>query len=82
MVNPIDLLVFRARFQPSAIALQEPDRQLTYLQLLRLVKKIGGSLRRQGLRPGQIVVTAFSDRFIDWILTLALIHEAFVSCSN
>jgi len=82
MANPIDFLVFRARVQPEAIALQEPERQLTYMQLLRLVKRIACQLRQQGVQPGQIAVTAFTERNIEWIVTLALIHEATITSAN
>ncbi len=82
MPNLLDHLVFRAKLEPNSVALQGVGRQLTFDQLLDIAKKIGSKLRQTGIRPGQIVITSIPDKFMDWIVTLALFHEATITCSN
>ena len=81
MPNLIDHLVFRARVTPNSAAIVGLNRQLTYGQLLRLVQQAASKLRRTGIRAGDRVVTRLQDDQRDWILTLALIHEAAITCS-
>ena len=82
MANLIDHLVYRAHFDPKAIALQDLERQLTFGQLFFLVKRFSSKLRQAGIKPGDIVITSFLDNYLDWIITLALFHEATITCSN
>lgn len=81
MSNLIDHLVFRARLEPGAVAIQGIDRELTFGQLLYLVKIMANRLRQSGIEPGQVVITSIGDKYLDWIVTLALSHEAAISCS-
>lgn len=78
----IELLAYRARFQRDSIALQAPDKRCTFAELHTMVKRLGGHLAKAGVRPGQVVVTAIADKYFDWIMTLALTHEAALTCSN
>lgn len=82
MLNIIDHLVFRAKLEPGAIAIQRTDYQMTFAQLLVIVKRIVSKLRKHGVRPGDIVVTNIPDKMLDWVITLALMHESVVTCSN
>ncbi|MBI5279176.1 MAG: long-chain fatty acid--CoA ligase [Burkholderiales bacterium] len=78
----IDHLRFRARLDPNGIAMQRLQGQLTHAALYRLVKLYALKFREAGIRPGQLVVTSTVDKALDWIATLALIHEGAVTCSN
>ena len=82
MPNLIEHLVFRAKLEPDSVAIKGPHRQLTFDQLLLLVRKIAGKLGQSGVRPGQVVVTSIADKYLEWVFTLALFHEATITCSN
>jgi acyl-coenzyme A synthetase/AMP-(fatty) acid ligase len=81
MLSPYDYLVYRARFDPEAVAVRRTAHQLTFRELLHLVRRFAHRLRRAGVRPGQIVVTSIADKGLDWVALLAIAHEAAVSCS-
>ena len=78
----IDSLLFRAKLTPNAVAIHSDDLQITYISLLYLVKKIAYRFRSLGLCPNQLVITSISSKWLDWLVTLALIHEGCISCSN
>ena len=82
MINPISHLYFRAKVQPDAVAIQRLDGALTYRQLLTSVRAIAYKLRLWGVQLGQIGITFVPNRDTHWVITLALMHEALVSCSN
>ncbi|HWQ10980.1 MAG TPA: fatty acid--CoA ligase family protein, partial [Holophaga sp.] len=82
MKNPIEYLYFRTRFNGSAIATQRLGRGLSNTQFLALVRGVACKLRNAGVGPRQVVVTCLKNPHTDWILTLALMHEAVVTCSN
>ena len=82
MATLYEYLEFRARLEPQAIAIQSLGRALTFQQLHALVKWVAGKLRRTGVQPRQAVVTATTDKELDWVLALALAHEGATSCSN
>lgn len=82
MPNLINHLLFRAKLGPNSIAVQALHHQLTFAQLLLSVQIIAAKLRQAGIRPGQIVVTSLPDKYLDWVVTLALFHEATITCSN
>lgn len=81
MRTPYDFLLYRFRLDPAAIALRRPSGQISFAELLLRVKRVARILRSAGVRPGQVVVTAIADKSLDWIVTLAIFHEAAVSCS-
>lgn len=77
-----NLLQFRVKSEPYAIAIKAYGRDISFRQLLILVKKIAHLLRRAGIQPGQRVITSIANRQVEWLITLALLHEATISCSN
>jgi acyl-coenzyme A synthetase/AMP-(fatty) acid ligase len=81
MINPIEQFLFQASIQPSAIAFQHLDSATTYGQLLTLVRRTAGKLRRSGIRPGHVVFTCLPKR-PTLVVSLALFHEAAISCAN
>ncbi len=82
MKNPIEHLYFRAKCLPNSVAIQRLDGAITYRQLLEVVRSIAFKFRELGVRPSQVAVTCLPNRQMDWIVTLALMHEAAVTCSN
>ena len=72
----IDHLQFRSRYQGDDLALVSSDINLTYNQLFLLVKRVAFKLNALGIQPSQSVCTYIPNRLLDWIITLALIHEA------
>ncbi|MFI4939343.1 MAG: class I adenylate-forming enzyme family protein [Burkholderiales bacterium] len=78
----MDFLSFYARYQPEARAIQRIDGSVTYAELFFLVRQIAKKLRIAGVRPGQLVVSCFAEPLNDWVVTLALFHEATITCSN
>lgn len=79
--NPIHHLYFRAKAQPHSIAIQRLDGAVSYGQLLKVVRRIAYKLTQDGILPGQVIVTRMMDKQTEWLLTLAIMHEAAVSCS-
>jgi long-chain acyl-CoA synthetase len=79
-MSPYDYLAATALTQPEALALVTPTSTFTFAQLRDVTRNIGGVLREQGIRAGDIVATQLPAD-IDWLLTLALIHEGAVTCS-
>ncbi|HVZ42748.1 MAG TPA: long-chain fatty acid--CoA ligase [Ramlibacter sp.] len=82
MTSPWDFLLHQARLDPSALAILRPARRVTFGQLLVLVKRVARQLRRRGVQPGQVVVNSVQDKALNWIVTLALFHEAAIGCSH
>jgi acyl-coenzyme A synthetase/AMP-(fatty) acid ligase len=77
----LEHLAFRAKLDPQGIALCDSRRSMNFSRLLTITRNVAAKLRTAGIRPGQTVVTVFPDRYWDWIFTLALLHEATVTCS-
>ena len=83
MLNPIvEILKFRVKTAPNSMAIMSDKGSLTYGNLVAQVRRIAVQLRTAGIVPGQVVITSFLDRQLDWLVTLALIHEACITCSN
>ncbi len=82
MPHLIDFLAFRAQLDPAGVAIQTPTTALTWRRSFRLVLGVAKRLRALGMQPGQVAITALRNPEVDWIVTLALFHEAAVSCSN
>jgi acyl-coenzyme A synthetase/AMP-(fatty) acid ligase len=80
VTSPYDYLVAAAREHADALALVTPTSSFTYAELRRVTRNIAGVLRAHGVRAGDVVATTVSAD-IEWILTLALIHEGVVTCS-
>ncbi|MES2632701.1 MAG: class I adenylate-forming enzyme family protein [Pseudomonadota bacterium] len=82
MANLYDHLVFWARVSPQSPALQGLKIELTFLQLLRLTRRFAAGLREAGVKPGHIAIVATPNKDIDWIATLALMHEGAITSST
>lgn len=80
--TPLDYLLFHASYRGDDIALQGLAFRLSYAQLLPMVRAAAARLRAQGIGPGTTVVTMIADKHIDFIVTLAAMHEgaATMSC--
>ncbi|MDB5872233.1 MAG: long-chain fatty acid--CoA ligase [Ramlibacter sp.] len=81
MANLFDYLSFRARLDPASVAIQTPERSISAGQLYTFAKAVAAKLRLAGIRPGQFVATSIRAKEFDWLVTLALFHEAAVTCS-
>jgi acyl-CoA synthetase (AMP-forming)/AMP-acid ligase II len=81
-MNPIAHLYFRANFQPDDVAIQNPGSEITWRKLVPIVQGIACKLRQIGARPNQVAVTYLPNRYLDWVVTLALMHEAVATCST
>lgn len=81
MLNPYRFLQFNARAWPARLALVDDHNALTHAALDTLVRQVATRLAAAGVRPGDLVVTALPPG-LDWIVTLALFHEACVTCSH
>jgi len=82
MANFTNYLKFWAQFKPNSIALRSTTNAINFSQLLGLVENIAFRLRAVGLKPGQLVITCFLNKEVDWLVTLAIHHVGGVSCSN
>jgi long-chain acyl-CoA synthetase len=82
MNNPIQHLYFWAKCQPDHVAIQRLEGAITWRQLLDAVRGVAFRFRKMGIKPGDLVVTCLPNLQTDWIITLALMHESAVSCSN
>lgn len=80
-MNPIQYLYFRAKCQPEDPAVWTLRGHLTWKALLNSVRSVALSIRDAGSVPGQVAATAFDDFVTEWIVTLALMHEAVASCT-
>ncbi len=79
--NPIDHLYFYAAYQPDALAIESPNGRMTFGELNTRVRSVAARLRAMSVGAGDIVATHIADRAADWIITLAVMHEAAVSAS-
>lgn len=81
MPNPFQLIEFNAKAYPAKLALYDGKYLANYQQLRNLAKKMAAKLAKAGVRKGELVVTCLPPG-LDWLMTLALFHEACVTCSN
>ena len=82
MKNPIEHLYFRTRFSGGAMAVQRLGGGLSNAQFLAIVRGVACKLRNAGVGPRQVVATCLKNPHTDWTVTMALMHEAVVTCSN
>lgn len=82
MANLNKYLKYWAQIKPNAEAIRSNSNAITYLQLNALVSSIAFRLREVGLKPGQLSITCFSNKEVDWLMALAIHHVGGVSCSN
>ena len=78
----IEYLLFRSKSTPDGAAILNGKGQTSYKDLLIMVRKVASKFRRAGMLPGQLAISSISNKRLDWIVTLALVHEACISCSN
>lgn len=81
-MNPVEHLYFYAKFRPDDVAIQTATGEMTWRKLLPTVQSIAYKFQQTGIRPNQLVVTRLHDPQLDWIATLALMHEAVATCST
>jgi long-chain acyl-CoA synthetase len=81
-MNPAEHLYFYAKFRPDDVAIQTATGEMTWRKLLPTVQSIAYKFQQTGIRPNQLVVTRVHDPQLDWIVTLALMHEAVATCST
>jgi hypothetical protein len=63
------------------VAVQTIRGEITWKALLSSVRSVALTIREAQFVPEQAAVTVFDNPVRDWIVTLALMHEALVSCS-
>lgn len=78
----IDFLKFNAKTKPDHIAIQSIHGSFTFKELLDRVQRIAHKLRMHGIQPRQTTIISIPDNYINWIITLALTHEAAITASN
>jgi acyl-coenzyme A synthetase/AMP-(fatty) acid ligase len=81
MRNIVGYLGYRALADARRVALIDDHRTISFAQLASIVAGAAIQLRARGVRPGQVVMTELPEKSIDWVLTLALMHEGAVTCS-
>lgn len=82
MRNPIRHLTLQARVNPNGAAIRSMDQSLDFARFEVVVTRVASRLRQLGVEPGQLVVTSISDRLWSWVVTLACLHEATITCTN
>ena len=70
-LNPLNVLEYFARISPQSIAIVNEKRSLTFEQLNVIVRQFAIKFQKQGIQPGDLVVTKLPIT-LDWISTLAL----------
>jgi len=78
--QPFELLEQAAASKPGDIGFISPADSYSFLQMHKISKAMAKSLSDSGVRSGQIVAT-FLPPEIDWLMTLAIFHEAAIPVS-
>ena len=81
MINPIKYLIANAKLAPEKPAIIS-TLTIPFKECLEMVQHLAIKFRKFGIKPGQIVVIILNDRTIDWLVTLALIHEGVITMSH
>ena len=82
MFNPINNFISYSKSLHSNSAIISLKKEVSFIELSKLVKNLSNNFRKFGIKPGQIIVVCFQDKTIEWIVTLALIHEGVITVSN
>ena len=82
MINPIKHLISHATLSPNKSAIVSTKLSISFKECLEKVRHLSLKFRKLGIKPGQIVVVIFEDRTLEWLITLALIHEGTVTISH
>jgi len=75
MINPIKHLISHAALSPNNPAIVSTKLSISFKECLEKVRHLSLKFRKLGIKPGQIVVVIFEDRTLEWLITLALIHQ-------
>ena len=82
MINPIKYLISHSVSSPDKPAIVSTKLSISFKECLEKVKNLALKFRKLGIKPDQIVVIIFEDRTLEWLITLALIHEGAVTVSH
>lgn len=80
-LNPLRVLEYFARVSPQSVAIVNEKRSLTFEQLNIIVRQFAIKFQKQGIEPGDLVVTKLPIT-LDWISTLALMSIGAITCSK
>lgn len=80
-LNPLKVLEYFARVSPQSVAIVNEKRSLTFEQLNVIVRQFALKFQKQGIEPGDLVVTKLPIT-LDWISTLALMSIGAITCSK
>ena len=80
-LNPLRVLEYFARVSPQSVAIVNEKRSLTFEQLNIIVRQFAIKFQKQGIKPGDLVVTKLPIT-LDWISTLALMSIGAITCSK
>jgi len=76
-----DYVRFHALHRPSAVALVDCDRQVTYAQFHRDLKRLTRAMRMFGLPAGSSVAVQCEELYLHWLILLACEGLGLVSAS-
>lgn len=80
--NPISYLEYWAKLKPKQNAIASNKLVISYKKLNDLSKRISCKLEKLGIKQSSTVITCFSRKDIEWILTLAIVRLGSNSGSN
>ena len=72
--DPVSYLDGNCRVRPGALAVLDPERQLTFVELRSLVRVAAGALLAEGLCPGEAVGVHLANSWEYVVLELAIPH--------
>jgi acyl-coenzyme A synthetase/AMP-(fatty) acid ligase len=82
MINPIKYLILNAKLAPEKPAIISTILTISFKECLERVQHLAIKFRKLGIKPGQIVVVILEDKTVNWLITLALIHEGVITMSE
>ena len=81
-MNLINFLQFYAKTRPNGKALEVNGKERSFAELKGIVSLLAYKLRQQGLQSGQVIAINTTNQELQWLLTLACMHEQLITCSN
>lgn len=81
-MNLFKFLQYYATTRPNGKALEINGKGRSFAELQGIISLLAFKLRDQGLKPGQFVAIYSANQELQWLLTLAGMHEQLVTCSN
>jgi acyl-CoA synthetase (AMP-forming)/AMP-acid ligase II len=82
MINPIKYLISNAKLVPEKPVIVSTELTVSFKECLERVQHLAIKFRKLGIKPGQTVVVISYDKTLEWLVTLALIHEGVVTLSH